>query len=461
MTLRVPGGSWIFALMALAAFSLPAYFVVTSFMSYRAAAEAMTRVTELGGRIRYLDEVLTMSARMAATTGEPQWVERYDSHVDDLTLAIDDLLALSSLPEVTERVRATESANTALIEMEMRAFELARRGARRQAYAVLMSPEYRGQKFLYAQGMDGANAAAQQAFAAQTQERWNDVLTKSAFAVAGALICLLGWLFSSGHSRRERELLLHALRDERDAATSASTAKSIFLANMSHELRTPLNAIIGYSEMLREGAQEEQRQHDVADIDRVLGASRSLLTLVNDLLDLSKAESGKFEISPQQFDVRSVVEGAVATIAPSASARGNQIKVDIAADVGAISSDDFRVSQCLLNLLSNAAKFTRDGKISVRARRLRDRSGEWLEVGVTDTGVGIPAERLPHLFEPFVQGDAAAARAYEGTGLGLAITRTLARLLGGDVSVESQEGRGSTFTLTIRADLGEAQALAA
>ncbi len=241
----------------------------------------------------------------------------------------------------------------------------------------------------------------------------------------------------------------------RSRAETASVEKSQFIANVSHELRTPLNAIIGYSEMLREGAEVDARQSDLADLDRVLGASKRLLTLINELLDISRIEAGKLELEVGWYDAAEMLSAAVATVRPTAQANDNRIVLDLQPGLGRGVGDEFRLGQCMLNLLSNAAKFTRGGEIAVRARRVAGADGEHFVIAVSDTGVGIAPEAMARLFEPFAQADPSVTRRFGGTGLGLTITRQVARMLGGDVTVESAPGQGSTFTLTIPVMAGE------
>jgi signal transduction histidine kinase len=239
----------------------------------------------------------------------------------------------------------------------------------------------------------------------------------------------------------------------RAAAEQASSAKSQFLASMSHELRTPLNAIIGYGELLQESARERGDDEAVADLARVLAAAQRLLHLINDVLDLSRIEAGRMEASAAPFAVAAMIEDAVTTVGPAALAHGNRLVIDAAPDLGEAVTDRFRLGQGLLNLLANAAKFTRDGKITVTARRETRRGGDWIVIAVADTGAGIAPEALAQLFQPFTQADATVASAHGGTGLGLAITRRLARLLGGDVTAASVQGAGATFTLAVPARL--------
>ena len=247
------------------------------------------------------------------------------------------------------------------------------------------------------------------------------------------------------------------LEEARRVAEQASEAKTRFIANMSHELRTPLNAIIGYSEIMREGAEAAVRAEDIADHDRVLRAARHLLKMINEILDLSRIEAGRMNVAAEPYSVGELVLGAVDAVRPQAEANGNTLAVEIVRDgLGETRSDTLKLHQCLVNILANAAKFTTRGIISVRARR----AGENMVFEVRDTGIGIAADKLDALFQPFEQGDGSATRSFEGTGLGLAITRNFAQLLGGDVSVESTPGRGSTFRLVVAAELrrGEAEA---
>ncbi|HYD88232.1 MAG TPA: ATP-binding protein [Vitreimonas sp.] len=244
-----------------------------------------------------------------------------------------------------------------------------------------------------------------------------------------------------------------SLRAAREAAESASVSKSQFLASMSHELRTPLNAIIGYSEILKEEAEDDGRSGDVADIERVLTAARQLLHLINDILDLSKIEAGRMDVAASEFDVGKLIGEAAAIVRPSVEKNGNALVLDFADGLGIASTDSFKLNQCLLNLLANAAKFTQNGDITIRAKRDRAAGGDWIEIAVRDSGIGMTSEQVQRLFNAFVQADATTAQRYGGTGLGLAITRKTMQLLGGDVAVASAPGEGSTFTLRFPAHL--------
>jgi PAS domain S-box-containing protein len=239
------------------------------------------------------------------------------------------------------------------------------------------------------------------------------------------------------------------LRLAREEAEAANISKSHFLASMSHELRTPLNAIIGYSEILMEEAEADGRGNDIKDIERVLGSARQLLHLINDILDLSKIEAGRAELAAADFDVVALLQDAVASIRPSAEKNANVLRLDAEGEIGIAYTDAFKLNQCVLNLLANAAKFTRNGQIAVSARRQGGGDDAWIEIAVADTGIGMTETQVERLFNAFVQADASTARRFGGTGLGLAITRSTMHLLGGEVAVSSAPGKGSTFTLRL------------
>ena len=235
----------------------------------------------------------------------------------------------------------------------------------------------------------------------------------------------------------------------KEVAEQANTTKSTFLANMSHELRTPLNAIIGYSEMLEEDAEERGLDDMAPDLGKINAAGKHLLALINDVLDLSKIEAGKMELFLEDFDLSALVHDVESTIRPLVEKNKNTFEVHCPDDVGTVHADLTRVRQILCNLLSNAAKFTQEGRISLEVLPLRVRGREWLEFEVSDTGIGLAPEQQERLFQSFSQADASTSRKYGGTGLGLVISRRFAQMMDGDISVQSEQGKGSIFTVRL------------
>lgn len=240
-----------------------------------------------------------------------------------------------------------------------------------------------------------------------------------------------------------------ALRRAKEEAEVVSQAKSAFLANMSHELRTPLNAIIGYSEIIAEELQGDERVELVQDLNRIRAAGHHLLSLINDILDLSKIEAGKMTLSLHDFDVAEMVDDVAATVQPLAQKNGNTLRVECAPGTGTFYSDHTRVRQVLLNLLSNAVKFTENGAVALRVARENTAGGEQLRFEVSDSGIGMTPEQMDKLFQDFTQADSSTTRKYGGTGLGLAISRRFCRMMGGDITVASQPGKGSVFTVIL------------
>lgn len=270
-------------------------------------------------------------------------------------------------------------------------------------------------------------------------------------APVALVVLLLNAMFTASalQSALHRAQLVESITKQQAArarAESANVEKSQFIANVSHELRSPLNAIIGYSELLREAAEEDARGADQADLDKVLGASRRLLQLVNELLDISKIEAGKLSLDVSWFNADEMIDAAVQAARPLAEASGSVVTVELAPDLGEGVGDEFRLSQCVLNLLTNA--LATPGEVTLRARRESEPGGEWFVIEVSDRSGGASEAALERLFDPF-----AADGAYEAgrANLGLAIARRIARLLGGDVSACSTAGAGVTFSLRVPA----------
>ena len=255
------------------------------------------------------------------------------------------------------------------------------------------------------------------------------------------------------HAEQAASLTAAQLRVTQQQAEAATRAKSDFLASMSHELRTPLNAIILYSELLQEEALDHQQPGTMKDLERIHSAGNHLLGLINGILDLSKIEAGKMTLALEHFDIRAVINDVVATVSPLVQKNANQIVVHCPDDAGIIHSDVLKTRQILLNLIGNAAKFTKDGTITLDVARRVDGSTADIMFVVTDTGVGMTDEQQRKIFEPFTQADVRTTRKYGGSGLGLAIVSRFCSLMGGRVSVDSQLGRGSQFTVVLPVDV--------
>ena len=253
----------------------------------------------------------------------------------------------------------------------------------------------------------------------------------------------------------ERKEASRALTAARDAAEGANRAKSAFLANMSHELRTPLSAVIGYTELLEEDADEVGGGSMLTDLGKIKSNAKHLLGLINDVLDLSKVEANKMELVPEDIDIAAFVRDAAGTVDALVARKDNKLVLEAADDLGTMRTDAVKLRQCLFNLLSNAAKFTESGTITLSVRREVNGGTDWVVFAVRDDGIGMTPEQVSRLFQRFTQADDTTTRKFGGTGLGLALSRAFARLMGGDVAVESVEGEGTTFTIRLPATLPE------
>jgi signal transduction histidine kinase len=246
----------------------------------------------------------------------------------------------------------------------------------------------------------------------------------------------------------ENVRLFDEIQDKSRQLAEASERKSQFLASMSHELRTPLNAIIGLTEMMVTNAARFGTEKALEPLRRVNAAGTHLLNLINEILDLSKIEAGKLELNPEAVNLARLIDEVIGTAGQLADKNKNRLIVEAQENLGALTADPMRLKQILLNLLSNACKFTKEGEVALRVRKMVD-GRDWVELAVSDTGIGMTTEQQAKLFQDFTQADSLTARRYGGTGLGLAISRKLARMMGGDVTVASEMGKGSVFTVRL------------
>ncbi|MCE9532706.1 MAG: GAF domain-containing protein [Planctomycetes bacterium] len=271
--------------------------------------------------------------------------------------------------------------------------------------------------------------------------------------IEASVVQLLASAVGAGLARLERESEAQRLRIAKEAAEEAERAKGQFLATVSHELRTPLTTIIGYSEMLIEQTEMDGTVQYIPDLKQIHGAGKHLLTLINDILDFSKIEAKKLELAKEAYDPLSLLRDLFSSMEPQAKKNKNRLEFDCSNDLGQGVGDATRIRQCVLNLLSNACKFTQEGVVTLSARRFNEAGTDYFRIAVTDSGIGMTPEQITRLFQPFTQVDSSAGRKYGGTGLGLAISQKLSGAMGGNIVVTSEAGKGSTFTMQIRATL--------
>ncbi len=418
---------------------------ITSDIVARAAA-----FERVAGEITYLDEVLTNSTRLAASTGDLHWVRRYNEHADHLDAAIERAFSMAQHFHAANAIAQTRDANEILVATENKAILLVRDGRHKDASDLLVTPSYKMQKMLYAEGM--------QVFI----NKLNDEITATNNAAARRVSISLGMgLFSLFVVISLWAAIVRLLYRQQHKLTklnidldAANSAKSDFLATMSHEIRTPLNGVLGMLGLLQNTSLDDEQ---AKQIRMAYNSATSLLTIINDILDFSKLEEGKMELEQTSFSVHQMVDEIVSLMSTGCHEKGLNIHAKIDKSMPAwFSADAGRLRQILYNLVGNAIKFTDEGQIEITASHRVISSEEVdLLISVSDTGIGIKDNVQSKLFERFSQADNSIARKFGGTGLGLAISQHLAIAMGGGIEVESQPGFGSIFTVRIRCCLSE------
>ena len=422
---------------------------------------------EIRRRERYLEAVVEMQSRLLATSsdalgaynhalaplGEASGASRvylFENHVrpEDGALLLSQRAEWCA-PGVTPEIDNPTLQGLAYADFLAEWARLLGRGERVERLASEFTPEER--EILEPQGIlsllvlpltvDGAFTGFIGFDNCAREARWGKIEVNLLSAAASQI----GLLLAQRRAQRELERANAEVAAARDRAVQASAAKSVFLAKISHELRTPLNAILGYTELLREAPGEVDAAQLDADLGRIQGAGRHLLAIINDLLDLSRAEADRISLRVEAVDVAAMLDALVGAARHLARRNGNELVVEVPAELGPLTSDRVRVHQVLLNLLSNACKYTSGGRVTLRV----EPGAEGIDFHVIDTGIGIDPSQIERIFDPFTQADDSWTRSYEGTGLGLTISRHLCRVLGGSLSVRSAPGEGSAFTFRV------------
>lgn len=431
----------------------------------------------LTDKIMEQDSMLTYSATMAARTGQMEWEEKYNKHVLilDTTMAIikEEYKGLN-----LQHVNVTESANQKLIDMETQTFKYVNQQELAEAQNIITSKDYLENKKIYAEGMRAfvqqINGNAHKDFYALARDMYYALYP----TIAALALLIVVWFFAVRSVRQwqeeletaratlskryqEKERLTVQMQDYTDKlelsrfeameaqqkAEESSRTKSEFLANMSHELRTPMNGIIGMTEMLLSSDLDQDQRENAQTLH---GSGENLLSILNDILDISKIEAEELEIEIVPFHLDTAMRQIIQLFLPLATDRGLELHMDSSENLPEILMGDLgRIQQVLRNLINNALKFTDEGGITVNVEITSETSMKMLHISVTDTGIGIPQDKLEHIFEKFTQADASVTRKFGGTGLGLAITQKLVDLMDGEIVVKSTEGKGSTFSFTI------------
>lgn len=408
------------------------------------ARQKMTTFEFLAGEIKYHDEVLTMSAKMSAQTGDPRWHERYLSHVPQLDLAIADAIQLARDLPATAAAHQTEQANLKLIEIEEQAFELVSQGQTNEASALLVSEEYEYLKHIYAKGNEKFITHLRQHIDTDLNAQKKQTDHSLIAASTTLLMTILIWIII-GKNLRSQQIKLKQLNTELEAS---NRSKSDFLATMSHEIRTPMNGAIGMLNLLKETKLDYEQQ---GYVNTALKSSDLLLTVINDILDILKLENGQIKLESIDFNIEEVVDGTLSLLSSRIKEKGLIVSTDFSTSIPMwLKGDPIRLSQIFFNLIGNAIKFTEKGNIHIEIKQRTFSNGQTaLCISVEDTGIGISEDGQAKLFKRFSQSDSSITRRFGGTGLGLAICKQLIDLMDGEIGVDSTPAKGSRFWFNI------------
>ncbi|MEG4442244.1 response regulator [Microcoleus sp. AT9_B5] len=426
---------------------------LVGFLGFEGLKQTAGRATEISTQLKMVGEMLAnvlerKRAEAALRQSETKYRSIFENAVEGIFQTTPDGRYLNANPALAE-IYGYESSTQMLAELANLNRQLYVDPKRRAEFAAQLAARRQVSKF------------ESQIYRRDGSTIWISENARSICDETGSILYYEGTV----QDITDRKLAESAMQSALEAAESANRAKSTFLANMSHELRTPLNAIIGYSEMLQEEAEELGEEAFVPDLEKICSAGKHLLSMIDDILDISKIEAGRMDLYLETFDIHALIESAVATARPLVEKNGNTLEVYCPDNLDTMHADMTKVRQVLLNLLSNAAKFTQNGRIAIGVERIKNEplrmknqeessqilisNSEFLSFRVADTGIGMTKEQLQRVFQPFTQADASTTRKYGGTGLGLAISQRFCHMMGGSIEASSTWGEGSTFTVLL------------